>query len=73
MLSGDSARNNSHGRTPATGDDGAVTKEPAIISFDGDAAARSAEEIVGEDLLMATEYTPQRFQVLYRSDRLVDA
>ena len=50
-----------------------ATRQSELVSFDADAAASSAREIAGDDLLVATEFTPERFRVLYLSDRLVDA
>ncbi len=51
----------------------ALTKSSEIVTFDADAATVEAKELVGDDLLVATEYTPDSFRVLYLSDRLIDA
>lgn len=51
----------------------AVTRKSELTGFDADAAVDTARGIVGDDLLVATEFTPESFHVLYLSDRLIDA
>jgi len=51
----------------------ALTKSSELVTFDADEATALARDLAGDDLLVATEYTPDSFRVLYLSDALVDA
>ena len=51
----------------------AVTRQSELTGFDADAAVETARGIVGENLLVATEFARESFHVLYLSDRLIDA
>ena len=51
----------------------ALTKSSEIVTFDADATTSLAKDALGDDLLVATEYTPESFRVLFLSDRLIDA
>lgn len=43
-----------------------------MVGFDADEALTRAQALAGEELLVCAEYTPEEFQVLYLSDRLIE-
>jgi len=49
-----------------------VTKPSSLVGFDADAATEAALDVAGDDLLVSSEYTPECFQVLFLSERLID-
>ena len=49
-----------------------VRKSADLVGFDANRATETARSVVGDDLLVSAEYTPESFQVLYLADRLVD-